>query len=91
MRKPDVLAFQWIREETSKKQGKPLARKWQETFLGLTETEVREKLMQDMREYNVWAIDVYRSVNNWCKKIYINFGNMCLVFDKHTRRVAKVY
>ena len=90
-RQPDVIAFEWTREDTYKKQGLSLARQWKETFLGLTETEVREKLMQDMRVYDVRSIAVYRSVNNWCKKICINGGNMCLLFDKHTRRVTRVY
>ncbi len=86
----DILAFQWQRENIYKKEGKKLTASWKKTYIGLTETQVREKLMIDKQIYNIWAIDVYRSKNNWCKIIYINFGNMAIEFDKHTRRVVRV-
>ena len=73
------------------KEGKNLLSSWKKTFIGLTEKEVRDKLMKDMKIYNIWAIEVYRSTNNWCKYIYVNFGDFCIEFDKHTRKVKCVY
>jgi hypothetical protein len=87
----DILAFEWKRDNIFERQGKVLAYKWKQTFIGLTETQVRAKLMEDMKIYNIWAIDVYRSKNDWCKVIYINFGGMAIHFDKHTRRVISAY
>lgn len=86
--KNTVLAFEWKRENIFTKEGKNLVASWKKSFIGLTENEVKAKLMEDMKTYNIWAIDVYRSTDNWCKYIYVNFGNFCIEFDKHTRKVV---
>lgn len=90
MKKHTVETYTWKRENIWTKEGKILTKKFKKSYIGLTESQVRAKLEKDKEEYNIWAIDVYRSTNNWCKVIYINFGGMAIRFDKHTRRAVEV-
>ena len=85
-----VLAYEWKRENL-KREGKILSPKMKRAYIGLTEKQAREKLEEDKKTYNIYSISVYRSTNNWCKFICVNFGGMLLSFDKHTRKIISVY
>lgn len=82
--------YSWKREDIWTKQGKILSKKFKESYLGLTEKQVRAKIEEDKATYNIWSVDVFRSHKNYCQTIFINFGGMALHFDKHTRKVKSV-
>lgn len=71
--------------------GKKLTPNFKKQFIGLSKREAMAMIKKSRKEYNICAVDYFETGHKVPKVIYINFGNMALYFDKHTRRIVEAY
>ena len=70
---------------------KRLSPSFKKQFIGMSKCEAMEALKNAVWTYNIYNIDYFTTKHEVPKVIYVNFGGMSLHFDKHTRRIVKVY
>jgi hypothetical protein len=69
---------------------KRLSPNFKKAFLGMSKREAIALLEVAKEEYNIYAVDYYETKHEVPKVIYVNYGNMGLHFDKHSRRIVWV-
>ena len=70
---------------------KKLTPNFKKQFIGLSKREAMALIKESKEEYNICAVDYFETGHKVPKVIYINFGDMALRFDRHTRRIAEAY
>ena len=70
---------------------KRLVPNFKKQLVGMSKKEAMILLEESKEEYNIYAIDYYETGHKVPKVIYVNYGNMAMHFDKHSRRITKVY
>lgn len=66
---------------------KRLTPNFKKQFIGMSKKEAMALLNESKEEYNVESIDYYETGHGVPKVIFVNYGNMSLRFDKHSRRI----
>ena len=67
---------------------KRLTPNFKKQFIGMSKREAIALLEASKEEYNIYDVDFYASKHEVPQVIYVNYGNMALHFDKHTRRIV---
>jgi len=70
---------------------KRLSPNFKKQFVGMSKKEAMHLLEESKVDYNIYAVDYYETGHKVPKVIYVNYGNMSMHFDKHSRRIAKVF
>lgn len=69
---------------------KRLSPKFKKQFVGMSKNEALALLKESREEYNIYAVDYFETGHGVPKVIYVNYGDMGMHFDKHSRRISKV-
>lgn len=69
---------------------KRLVPTFKKQFIGMSKKEAMVLLEESKEEYNIYAVDYYETGHEIPKVIYVNYGNMAMHFDKHSRRIVEV-
>lgn len=69
---------------------KRLSPSFKKQFVGMSKKEAIALLNESKEEYNVRTIDYFETGHGVPKVIYVNYGDMGMHFDKHSRRIVKV-